>query len=46
MTFKTELAHLLMDKLNQTELRDKGILRQIKEKIKECREELKQSKIK
>ena len=46
MVFKTELAHLLMEKLNQTELKDQGILRQIKEKIKECREELKQSKIK
>ena len=44
MTFKTELAHLLMDKLNQTELRDKGILKQIKEKIKECLEELKKLK--
>ena len=44
MTFKTELTHLLMDKLNQTELRDKGILKQIKEKIKECREELKKLK--
>lgn len=46
MAFKTELAHLLMEKLNQTELRDKGILRQIKEKIKECREELRKAKIK
>lgn len=46
MTFKTELVHLLMEKLNQTELRDKGILRQLKEKIKECREELKNAKIK
>lgn len=46
MGFKTELSYLLMEKLNQTELRDKGILRQIKEKIKECREELKKAKIK
>jgi hypothetical protein len=46
MAFKTELVHLLMDKLNQTELRDKGILKQLKEKIKECREELKNAKIK
>ena len=37
MGFKTELSHLLMEKLNQTELRDKGILRQIREKIKWCR---------
>lgn len=44
MGFKTELSHLLMEKLNQTELRDKGILRQIREKIKECREELKRLK--
>tara|TARA_B110000444_G_scaffold206738_1_gene200390 strand:+ start:641 stop:781 length:141 start_codon:yes stop_codon:yes gene_type:complete len=46
MAFKTELVHLLMEKLNQTELRDKGILKQLKEKIKECREELKNTKIK
>jgi hypothetical protein len=45
MGFKTELSHLLMEKLNQTELRDKGILRQIREKIKECREELKKNKM-